>query len=83
MARNPIENFPSTEEIGLLSRESTRRFLLVGLEVVFLLVIVVSIEVLISRTNLRFDLTPEKKYSLSEPLRQAGRAVEIKQLIRK
>jgi ABC-type uncharacterized transport system involved in gliding motility auxiliary subunit len=76
MARNPIENFSSTEETGLLSREATRRFLLVGLEAVFLLAIAVSIEVLISRANLRFDLTPEKKYSLSEVTRQALHALQ-------
>ncbi|MGE0682907.1 MAG: GldG family protein [Candidatus Binatia bacterium] len=76
MARNPIENFSSTEETSLLSRESTRRFLLVGLEVVFLLIIAVSIEMLVSRINLRFDLTPEKKYSLSEVTRQALHALQ-------
>lgn len=76
MARDPIENFPSTEETSVLARESTRRFLLVGLEVMFLLIIAVSVEVLISRTNLRFDLTPEKKYSLSELTGQALHALQ-------
>jgi ABC-type uncharacterized transport system involved in gliding motility auxiliary subunit len=55
---------------GWFSRESTRRFLLLGLEVLCLLVIAVSLEVLVTRANRRFDLTPEKKYSLSEMTRQ-------------
>jgi ABC-type uncharacterized transport system involved in gliding motility auxiliary subunit len=75
MARNPIEHFSSTEETSLLNRESTRRFLLVGLEVAFLLIIAISIEVLLSRLNIRFDLTPEKKYSLSEATRQTLHAL--------
>ena len=56
---------PLPEVRGWLGRESTRRFLLLGLEIVFLLVLVVSVETLFSRANLRFDLTPQKKYSLS------------------
>jgi len=75
MARNPITNASSSEETGVLSRESTRRFLLVGLEVLFLLVLIIAIEVLVSRANIRFDLTPEKKYSLSELTQQALRAL--------
>src|SRR3989442_14645251 len=55
---------PLPEVRGWLGRESTRRFLLLGLEIVFLLVLVVSVETLFSRANLRFDLTPQKKYSL-------------------
>jgi ABC-type uncharacterized transport system involved in gliding motility auxiliary subunit len=46
------------------------------LEAVFLLAVAVSIEVLISRANVRFDLTPEKKYSLSELTRQALHALQ-------
>lgn len=76
MARNPITNISSTEETGLLRRESTRRFLLVGLETLFLFLIVVSIEILVSRGNMRFDLTPEKKYSLSEVTTQALQALQ-------
>lgn len=76
MARNPIDNFSSPEQIGVLSRESTRRFLLVGLEAVFLLAIAVAIEVLITRVNVRFDLTPEKKYSLSELTKQTLHALQ-------
>lgn len=71
MARNPITNGSSVKETGFLRRESTRRFLLVGLEVLFLFLIVISIEILVSRGNMRFDLTPEKKYSLSEITTQA------------
>jgi len=53
------------DEHPWLNRESSRRFLLLGLEVVFLLIIVVSLETLATRGNYRFDLTPQKKYSLS------------------
>jgi len=57
----------STVELpGWIGRESTRRFLWLGLEVALLLVIAVSVETLVSRTNRRFDLTPQKKYSLSQ-----------------
>jgi ABC-type uncharacterized transport system involved in gliding motility auxiliary subunit len=56
---------------GQLSRESTRRYLLLGLEVLFVLVISVSLGTLLTRANWRFDLTPEKKYSLSEVTQQA------------
>jgi ABC-type uncharacterized transport system involved in gliding motility auxiliary subunit len=59
------------EEHGWVGRESARRFLLMGLEVIFLLVIAISVETFFSRVNHRFDLTPEKKYSLSEVTRQA------------
>ena len=59
------------EDAGWVARESTRRFLLIGLEILFLLVIVVSVESLLTRANRRFDLTPEKKYSLSEVTQQA------------
>jgi ABC-type uncharacterized transport system involved in gliding motility auxiliary subunit len=50
----------------MLGRESTRRFLLLGLELLFLVIIIISIGQLCIRTNLRFDLTPNQKYSLSE-----------------
>src|SRR5215510_4575512 len=70
MARNTITNVEA-EKTGWFGRESTRRFVLVGLEVVFLLVAVIALEVLVSRVNMRFDLTPEKKYSLSEVTAQA------------
>ena len=59
-----------------LSHESTRRFLLLGLEVIFLLVIVVSLEALVTRANWRFDLTPEKKFSLSPLTTQVLGALE-------
>ncbi|MBI3300613.1 MAG: GldG family protein [Deltaproteobacteria bacterium] len=64
MARDTLAP-PSAESGGWLSRESTRRFLLLGLELVFLVVIALSLETLFTRANQRFDLTPEKKYSLS------------------
>src|SRR5262249_7833550 len=64
-----------TEESWWFARESTRRFLLMGLEIIFLLVIVVSIEPFFTRANRRFDLTPEKKYSLSEVTAQALRSL--------
>src|SRR5215470_17545772 len=76
MARNPVAADFLQEESTWLSRESTRRFILVGLEVVFLLIIAISIEVFISRANTRFDLTPEKKYSLSAVTQQALHALQ-------
>jgi ABC-type uncharacterized transport system involved in gliding motility auxiliary subunit len=67
MARDTITSPPPDLSItGLLGRESTRRFALLGLELLFLLIIVISIGQLCIRTNLRFDLTPTQKYSLSE-----------------
>ncbi|MCS6926966.1 MAG: GldG family protein [Candidatus Binatia bacterium] len=68
MARDTVgEAIPSAFALGgvRLSREWTRRVLLLGLEIVFLIVIVVSLETLLARANRRFDLTPEKKFSLS------------------
>lgn len=69
MARDTVTALAAGEDAGRrhswLGHESTRRFLLLGLEILFLVVIVVSIETLVSRANQRFDLTPEKKYSLS------------------
>jgi hypothetical protein len=70
MARDTIDRtalLPAAagDEYPRLTRESSRRFLLLGLEVVFLLIIVVSLESLATRGNYRFDLTPQKKYSLS------------------
>jgi ABC-type uncharacterized transport system involved in gliding motility auxiliary subunit len=76
MARNTVEHTSPPEESSFLGRESTRRFLLVGLEAAFLLVLAIAIEVIISRANLRFDLTPEKKYSLSEVITQALHALK-------
>lgn len=75
MARDAIVPSSSPAEVGLLSRESTKRFLLLGLEVVFLLVLIVAIEALVTRANTRFDLTPEKKYSLSALTSQALHAL--------
>jgi len=65
MARDPLTAPLADDLHGWLGRESTRRLLLLGLEVVFLLVLVIALETLCSRANLRFDLTPQKKYSLS------------------
>jgi hypothetical protein len=64
------------EETGWASRESTRRLVFVGLEVVFLLIIAIALEVIVSRVNTRFDLTPEKKYSLSAVTTQALHALK-------
>lgn len=76
MARDPLSpSHAETGTIGLFSRESTRRFVLLGLEVLFLLIIVVSLDALWSRTNFRYDLTPEHKYSLAEVTTQAFRAL--------
>src|SRR5262249_28883805 len=66
---------PPAEEPWWFARESARRLLLMGCEVIFLLVIVVSLEALLTRANERFDLTPGKKYSLSEVTRQALRSL--------
>jgi gliding motility-associatede transport system auxiliary component len=62
---------PLAEEPGWFGRESVRRALLMGLEVIFLVVVAVSVETFFTRGNHRFDLTPEKKYSLSEVTTQA------------
>jgi ABC-type uncharacterized transport system involved in gliding motility auxiliary subunit len=59
----------------VLGRESTRRFLLLGLELVFLVIIIISVGQLCIRTNLRFDLTPNQKYSLSEVTIQTMKAI--------
>lgn len=45
--------------------ESVRRSLLLGVEIFFILVIVVSLEVISARQNRRFDLTPTKQNSLA------------------
>lgn len=76
MARDTI-TIPTTaaEPRGLWSRESTRRFVLLGLDVLFLLVIVVSLDQLWSRRNVRYDLSPGQKYSLSEVTTQTFRAL--------
>lgn len=70
MARDTLEDFvpPAQEALsgGWPGRETIRRFLLVGLEVGCVLVIVVSLASLCGRWNLRFDLTPTKKYSLAQ-----------------
>lgn len=76
MARDSIISPPVPEETSWVSRESTRRLIFVGLEVVFLLVIVIALEVIVSRANIRFDLTPEKKYSLSDVTSQALHALK-------
>ena len=76
MARDTITIPASeTEPSGVWSRESTRRFVLLGLDVLFLLVIVVALDQLWSRRNLRYDLTPGHKYSLSEVTTQTFRAL--------
>ncbi len=66
-----VKPAPLAEEHGWFGRESARRFLLMGVEVISLLVIAISVETFFSRVNHRFDLTPEKKYSLSEVTSQA------------
>jgi ABC-type uncharacterized transport system involved in gliding motility auxiliary subunit len=76
MARDTVT--PSHSEADTTSvfrRESTRRFVLLGLEVLFLLIIVVALDALWSRANLRYDLTPGHKYSLAEITVQAFRAL--------
>lgn len=76
MARDTITSSAMLEETGWASRESTRRLVFVGLEVVFLLIIAIALEVIVSRVNTRFDLTPEKKYSLSAVTTQALHALK-------
>ena len=76
MARDTIiATAAETEARDILTRESTRRWLLLGLEVAFLLVIIVSLDVLWSRANRRYDLSPGQKYSLSEVTVQTFRAL--------
>ncbi len=76
MARDTVTpSHDGTETVGIFRRESTRRFVLLGLEVLFLLIIVVALDALWSRANLRYDLTPERKYSLAEVTSQAFRAL--------
>jgi len=76
MARDTITaTSVGTDAPGVWNREATRRFLLLGLEVVFLLVIVVSLDVLWSRANFRYDLSPGQKYSLSEVTTQTFRGL--------
>jgi len=76
MARNMMRGeeerppAPLTDGYEHLGGESTRRYLLLGLEVLSILVIAVSIGTIFTRTNHRFDLTPQKKYSLSEVTKQ-------------
>lgn len=76
MARDSMIPPSVPEETSWVSRESTRRLLFVGLEIILLLVVVVALEIIVSRTNTRFDLTPEKKYSLSEVTVQALHALQ-------
>lgn len=76
MARDSITSAPPDLSVaGVLRRESTRRFVLLSLELLFLLIIVISIGQLCIRTNLRFDLTPTQKYSLSELTIQSMKAL--------
>jgi len=76
MARDTITSTPADMSIaGVLGHESTRRLVLLGLELLFLLIIVISIGQLCIRTNLRFDLTPNQKYSLSEVTIQTMKAL--------
>jgi len=75
MAELRAKSAPLAEKPGWFGRESARRTLLMGLEVIFLLVIVVSVETFFTRANHRFDLTPEKKYSLSEITTQVLRSL--------
>lgn len=76
MARDTVTPSPADLNVaGLLGRESTRRFLLLGLELVFLIIIIIAIGQLCIRTNLRFDLTPNRKYSLSEVTIQTLKAL--------
>jgi ABC-type uncharacterized transport system involved in gliding motility auxiliary subunit len=76
MARDTLTPTVSgTETRSLLTRESTRRWVLLGLEVLFLLVIITSLDVLWSRANRRYDFSPGQKYSLSEVTMQTFRAL--------
>jgi hypothetical protein len=76
MARDTVTpSHDETETGNVFTRESTRRFVLLSLEVLFLLIIVVALDALWSRTNFRYDLTPEHKYSLAEVTTQAFRAL--------
>jgi len=75
MARDTVVPSSTPAEVAWLSRESTKRFVLLGLEIIFFLVLIIAIETLVSRANTRFDLTPEKKYSLSEQTSQALHAL--------
>ncbi len=75
MARSSVTSDFLQEETGWLNRESTRRFMLMGVEVVLLLLIAISIEVIVTRINARFDLTPQKQYSLSALTDQALHAL--------
>ena len=73
MARDVTEEAvfaPPAGDRGRLGGESARRYVLLGIEAVCVLVIAVSIGTLFTRMNHRFDLTPEKKYSLSEVSKQ-------------
>lgn len=76
MARSSVIPDLPQEETGWFSRESTRRLVLAVVEAILLLVIAVALEVVVSRVNTRFDLTPEKKFSLSEVTRQALHALK-------
>ena len=60
MARDSMIVPPVPEETRWASRESTRRLIFVGLEIVLLLIVVIALEVIVSRANTRFDLTPEQ-----------------------
>ena len=76
MARDTMTSTPVHLSVtGVLGRESTRRFILLSLELVFLTVIIISVGQLCIRTNLRFDLTPTRKYSLSEVTIQTLKAI--------
>jgi hypothetical protein len=76
MARDTVTAPPADMSLtGVLGRESTRRFTLLTVEFLLLLIIVISIGQLCIRTNLRFDMTPTQKYSLSEVTIQSLKAL--------
>ena len=59
-----------------LGRRAIKRSCLLGVEIVAILVIAVSLDILSGRTNLRFDLTPTKEYSLSPLMQKVVRALD-------
>ena len=76
MARDTITMATTdTESTSVWRRESTRRFVLLGFDVLFLLVILVALDQLWSRKNVRYDLTPQKKYSLADVTTQTFQAL--------
>ena len=59
-----------------LGRGALRHSCLLGAEIVAILVIAVSLDILASRANLRFDLTPAKEHSLSPLMQKVVQALD-------